>query len=883
MNPHPRPDGSICDDATPTDAAAGRAAAKALFGLLLDAIEVPDGSATAVAESAMRAASPSVRAAAESLLAAHRRANDLLFESRSSDGTSTGDRVDLTAARRWPTIGGHTIEGELGRGGFGIVYRAMQHEPVERPVAIKVLRVDLASDEMARRFRAEAGLLARMSHPGIAHVFDAGVDADGHPYVSMELVAGEPITIACERHGLSVRERVVLFAEVCDAVHHAHQRAVIHRDLKPANVLVEEHDGRLRPRVIDFGIAKLTESGVEAMVTHDGSRFGTPRYMSPEQFHPGTTADTRVDVYALGVLLCEVLTGRVPHEHSDSAGAPGAQCGTRSSARPSALAAGSPTEAVAARSRTLRGDLDRIILKAVDDDPAERYDSAAALADDLRRHLNGLPVRATRPSALYLTRKFIARRRTLSAAIVFGVVALVTGTLLALHGTREAVRSREAIAVALHATEAERARAEAVAEFLLVDMLDALAPERSGQASPSVQDFLRNAANDAATRLGDDPALLLDVLERVGVAQGRLGDSSAAATNLDRAATLSAERLGVDDRRTIMLELDSILAARDAGGARRDDPRPAALRDRAVAALSPDDPIALRTRLHGAHIGASVDPRPEMEAIERTWRTLGLEGSDGHLEALQYLTIAMRHFKDHRLMTTLEDAVAIAIAARGPSHSRTMTLRGELARALIDDGRYDEAVRLLREQIEHATPLLGVTSPAHARALQTLSRVELLRGNAHDALPLAHAAFEAMMTLRGADSVQATTALQHLGVIEHALGQHDDAAKRLTEVVDRRTRIWGESSSSVLRDRVRLADSLVKVDRAGEVEAVLAPVFVHLEPDHEVRLEAVAAMAQAIESLEGHDAAVAYVEDALATLPSNTPLPAELSRWRRVR
>jgi len=879
MSLHPRPDGPICDDATPTETAAERAAAKALFGLLLDAIEDPDGSATAEAESAKRAASPSVRAAAESLLAAHRRANDLLYESRSGDGASTADRGEMTAPRRWPTIGGHTIEAELGRGGFGIVYRAMQHEPVERPVAIKVLRVDLASDEMARRFRAEAGLLARMSHPGIAHVFDAGVDADGRPYVSMELVAGEPITIACERRGLSVRERVALVAEVSDAVHHAHQRAVIHRDLKPANVLVEEHDGRLRPRVIDFGIAKLTESGTDTAVTHDGSRFGTPRYMSPEQFQPGATADTRVDVYALGVLLCEVLTGRIPHERSDSTPA----SGTRPCTRPSALAAESPTDAVAARSRTIRGDLDRIILKAVDDDPSERYESAAALADDLRRHLDGLPVRATRPNALYLTSKFIARRRTLSAAIVFGVVALVAGTLLALHGTREAVRSREAIAVALHATEAERARAEAVAEFLLVDMLDALAPDRSGQASPSVQEFLRNAATDATARLDDDPALLLDVLQRVGIAQRRLGDSSAAATTLDRAATLSAERLGIDDRRTIMLELDSILAAREAGGARRDDPRPAALRDRAIAALSPDDPIALRTRLHGSHIGASVDPRPEMAAIERTWRELGLEGSDGHLETLQYLTIAMRHFGDDRLMATLEDAVAIAVAARGPSHSRTMTLRGELARALVDEGRHDEAALLLREQIEHATPMLGVTSPAHARALQTLSRVELLRGNAIDALPLAQTALEAMTTLHGADSVQATTALQHVGVIEHALGHHEDAAKTLTEVVDRRTRIWGEARPSVLLDRVRLADSLVKIDRAGEVEAILKPVFAHLEPTHEVRLEAVAAMAQAIEKLRGHDAAVAYVEDVLASIGTATALPVEFDRWRRTR
>ncbi|XOV76616.1 MAG: serine/threonine-protein kinase [Phycisphaerales bacterium] len=250
-----------------------------------------------------------------------------------------------------------------------------------------------------------------MNHPGIARVLDAGLDAKSRPYLVMELVEGRPIAEACEAGGLTVRERVALMAQVCEAVHHAHQRAIIHRDLKPANMLVESADGESRARVIDFGIAKLLDREDGETMTLAGDRLGTPKYMSPEQLGGGDGADVRTDVYALGVVLCELLTGRVPPENEASASGSVSDHGSGSKrsggsgrsgsfgqvTRPSALAGSDPK--TADRAKLLKGDLDRIVLKAVARYPELRYPSALAMAQDLRRYLAGLPVHATPPGA----------------------------------------------------------------------------------------------------------------------------------------------------------------------------------------------------------------------------------------------------------------------------------------------------------------------------------------------------------------------------------------------------------------------------------------------------------------------------------------------------
>ncbi len=318
-------------------------------------------------------------------------------------------------------VGRYRIESVIGEGGMGTVFLAQQVEPVQRAVALKLIKLGMDTRAIVRRFEAERQVLARMEHPGIARILDAGVAPDGRPYFVMELVRGEPITQWCEAQRLDTPARIRLFLQVCAAVQHAHQKGVIHRDLKPSNLLVTQLDGMPAPKVIDFGIAKALDQDGPAVteVAGAGPVAGTPEYMSPEQagLIDADGVDIRSDVYSLGVVLYELLTGTTP-----------ARARTRSGTtrRPGSI-----------RPR-LRGDLDAIILKAVALEPSRRYATVAALAEDLERHLRHEPVQARPAGAAYLTAQF-ARRHTLAlgaAAVV--LLALLTGLGMALWGLQRA-------------------------------------------------------------------------------------------------------------------------------------------------------------------------------------------------------------------------------------------------------------------------------------------------------------------------------------------------------------------------------------------------------------------------------------------------------------
>ena len=319
-------------------------------------------------------------------------------------------------------IGRYFLLEEIGAGGCGRVFRAEQREPVRREVALKVIKQGMDTAAVIARFEAERQALALMEHPGIARVFDAGATDSGRPFFVMELVRGSRITDYCDAEKLPVAARLRLFVQVCRAVQHAHEKGVIHRDLKPSNILVTVADGAPLPKVIDFGIAKATFGRLTdaTLLTAVEDVVGTPAYMSPEHVAAGTAnIDTRSDIYALGVVLYELLTGQLPFGGGET---PRSVEDVRRAIQ--AAEPARPSHHVPA----LRGDLDWIVLKCLEKDRARRYDSAATLAADIERHLADQPVSATAPTMTYLAGKFIRRHRV---GVAFGsvIVALLVGGL----------------------------------------------------------------------------------------------------------------------------------------------------------------------------------------------------------------------------------------------------------------------------------------------------------------------------------------------------------------------------------------------------------------------------------------------------------------------
>jgi tetratricopeptide (TPR) repeat protein len=525
--------------------------------------------------------------------------------------------------------GRYRVERELGQGGMGTVYLAEQLEPVRRRVALKLLRREFASAQVVARFDAERQALAMMDHPSIAKVFDAGATTDG-PFFAMELVDGLPITDYCDGNRLSVRARTRLFVDVCHAVQHAHQKGVIHRDLKPSNVMVSDVDGRPLPKVIDFGIAKAIGASEfdGADVTRDDQVIGTPAYMSPEQIGGPGDVDTRTDVYALGVMLYQLLVGALPYEPEAYRGwvAVAAQL-TREPPGPTRrlLELGDTQETVARQRATtppvlrrqLAGDLEWITRRAMEKAPDDRYETANALALDLQRYSRNEPVRAGAGSRRYVVSKFVRRNRT---GVAFGstvAVGLLAFAIVASVQSQRTARARDD-------AEARRSQAEGLIDFMLSDLREKLEPIGRLEILDDVgTQATQYFASIPEGRFGDDElASRSQSLYQIGAVrldQGDAGAATAAFAESLRLARALSDRAPDDGERLFGLSQSHFWVgyaewlAGDLAAAEEQFLGYLAAAERMIE-LSPDDPVA-REELGFAHgnLGTLREARGDLE------------------------------------------------------------------------------------------------------------------------------------------------------------------------------------------------------------------------------------------------------------------------------
>jgi serine/threonine protein kinase/Tfp pilus assembly protein PilF len=481
---------------------------------------------------------------------------DELFRAHHAMGRIAGGAADAPQS----PIGPYRLLDQIGEGGFGVVYLAEQERPVRRRVALKIIKPGMDTREVISRFAAERQALALMDHPHIAKVFDAGATAAGRPYFVMELVQGVPITDYCDQCNLSTRERLELFIAVCQAVQHAHQKGVIHRDLKPTNILVAMQEGKATPKIIDFGVAKaigdvpLTE---RTLTTAFAQMVGTPMYMSPEQAELSPLGvDTRSDIYSLGVLLYELLTGATPfdedrlHEASydelrriireEEPPRPSVRISTLAADLATTIAERRRTDARRLR-QTIGGELDWIVMKCLEKDRNRRYESAGSLAKDIERYLNDEPVQACPPSTNYRFRKFARRNKFLLGAGGAIAAALLVGLGLSLW-------------MYLRATT-ESARAQAVAGLLQEAMGSADAGQVKG-ADYTVREQLADFSTALGDQLADQPLVEAEVRETIGRAYRSLRLPDRAQPHFEKAIELRRQHDGPRSEQLAALLVD---------------------------------------------------------------------------------------------------------------------------------------------------------------------------------------------------------------------------------------------------------------------------------------------------------------------------------------
>ncbi|MBO6513052.1 MAG: serine/threonine protein kinase [Phycisphaerales bacterium] len=675
-------------------------------------------------------------------------------------GMITQEHISETVELR-ERIGGYTIVRHIGEGGMGSVYEARQDNP-DRLVALKVIKPGMDSEQVIARFETERQAVAKMDHPSIARIYNAGTTDDGRPFFVMELVRGVTIIEYAKKNSLNITDRLSLFVQVCRAVQHAHQRGIIHRDLKPSNVLVCEVDGEPVPKVIDFGIAKATEAelSTKAVMTLQGQLIGTPAYMSPEQaMLDGSHIDTRTDIYSLGVLLYELLTGTTPFTDQELLSRGVAEMmrviqdqePEKPSTRLSTLEKHEQTSSPEHESQRqtlssmLKGDLDWIAMKCLEKDPERRYESSSSLANDIIRFRENEPIEARPPSKMYKTRKFVQRHRVQVIAGSIALGALVLGIAGTSMGLVWALDEQENAKYSERVAQQEARVAEETVEYLLTDLLGAADPARMEDRDLTVREAVMIASESIEGKFSDEPLL-----------EARI-------------------------RATIARTLDQL--------------------------------------------GAFGEAEPHHRRNLEIYRSLLGDGESEMINAIHSLAsnlIYQSQF-DEAIELTLEE-LEILRSQSVVDDERITNALSTLGEAYLQTGRYEKATPILEEALQANRELLGDLDPKTLSSMHNLAGLYGSIGNAERALELAQQAYEGRLEVLGPGDPKTFGSLNVVTWVLNILDRSDESALILKDAIDQAKERLGDTHLQTIALTRSLAFQYHNQGEYALAEQTLAPM-----------------------------------------------------------
>jgi len=758
------------------------------------------------------------------LLKVGRDENESVSEEEKPPTASIDGLMEKPGAR----IGRYKLQRLLGEGGMGTVYLAQQEKPVARQVALKIIKLGMDSKRVIARFETEQQALALMEHSHVARVYDAGLTANGRPYFVMEYVKGIPIAEHCDKHKLTVEERLGLFLHVCEAVQHAHQKGIIHRDLKPSNILVSIEGNEAVPKVIDFGVARAVSQQFteRTLYTEQGQLIGTPEYMSPEQADLNNQdIDTRTDIYSLGVVLYELLAGIPPFdpqtfqaagiEHmrkvicEEEPKTPSTRLSKTSVEELAASARRRRTNAGALQ-RRLRGDLDWITLKAMDKDRTRRYASAGELATDIRRHLNHEPVLAGPPGAAYRLNKFVRRNRTMVTGIAAILVVLTAGIVVSMVFALGQARAR--------------AEAQAVSSFVQHSVLESLDPFKLGGRPVTIRSVLDRASKDLQDKFYGPPMAEAEIRYKIGRAYMSLGLYEVADVHMRRAVDICRAQLGSEDPKTLhwvwirgsgylfrcRFEEAEKLLSESLEGMRR------VLGTKHEYTLHTMASLGLVYYIQGRFQEAEQLFREAVE-INRLVRGEEHEGAYCHMWAMGY-----------NLQGHYKEAEQLCIRAldysrrRGFSEKGYFTLQTKLwfGDVCVNLGRYEDAERYLLDALNGWRDNWGEEFLFTLWTKTYLGWLYYCQGRYQAAEELLHPTLETARRVRGEVHLLSAHAMLGLGTLYLSQGRYDEAEPLLQDALGAANKLLGENNWLALYTMNTLAHLYRRQDHHATAETL---------------------------------------------------------------